>query len=71
MMTERLKEGVVELPGYGVNSRPVTVVCSRILYWNLIDYNGNYGTEIHLDNGASIVVAMWPKDVESLVTEDD
>lgn len=70
-MTNHIKNGTAEFPGYGVNSKPITVVCSRILYWNLIDYNGNYGTEIHLDNGASLLVGAWPSDVEVLVTEDD
>lgn len=56
-----------EFVGYGVGSPPVTVVLERITHWWLIDYNGNWGTEIALDTGKSIRVRHYPGDVEKAV----
>ena len=57
----------ITFPGYGVNSKEVTFVCSRIVCWSLIDFNGVYGTEIELDTGKAVRVRAWPADVKRAV----
>jgi hypothetical protein len=56
-----------EFVGYGVGSHNTTIVLERITHWWLIDYNGNYGTEIALDTGKSVRVGHFPSDVEKIV----
>lgn len=49
--------------GYGVRGSPVTVIAERITHWKKYESNGNYGTEIHLDSGESVLVGDWYVDV--------
>lgn len=62
------KKGVNMTPlsfkGYGVRGNPVTVIAERITHWIKVESNGNYGTEIHLDTGESVLVGDWYVDVE-------
>lgn len=53
--------------GYGVGAPSVTLIAERITSWFPIDYNGNHGTEIQLDTGASYRVAHFPYEVEKMV----
>jgi DUF971 family protein len=59
----------VTFQGYGVGAREVTVVAERVTHLHLIDFNGNYGTEIYLDTGQTVRVCEWPKDVEKKLAE--
>lgn len=56
---------LLKLDGYGIGSPPVTVVASRILCWSRIEYNGNPGTEITLDNGTKVRVRQSDWQVEA------
>jgi uncharacterized protein YegP (UPF0339 family) len=53
--------------GYGVQSPDITIVLERVTYWYAIDYNGNYGTELHLDNGESIRIGEYHHTVEEAI----
>ena len=55
---------LLKLDGYGIGSPPVTVVASRILCLSRIEYNGNPGTEITLDNGSTVRVRQYEFQVE-------
>lgn len=70
MMTNQMKKGPVTFSGYGVNATPITIVCSRILCWRLINYNGNCGTVIDMDTGKSVSVGVSPHVFEKMVTEE-
>lgn len=50
--------------GYGVRGGPITVIAERITHWVKYESNGYYGTEIHLDTGASVLVGDWHMEVE-------
>lgn len=54
----------IKFKRYGVNQAEPTVIAERISHWHQIDYNGNYGTEIVLDTGATIRVGNWTNEVE-------
>lgn len=56
---------ILTLDGYGIGSPQVTVVASRILCWSRIEYNGNPGTEITLDNGTKVRVRQSDWQVEA------
>ncbi|PAS97750.1 MAG: hypothetical protein CGU28_04240 [Candidatus Dactylopiibacterium carminicum] len=51
--------------GYGVQASAVTIVAERVLSFSQIDFNGRYGTEIHLDRGLTVRVEEWPQDVKT------
>lgn len=61
--------GLLKLDGYGIGSPPITVVASRILCWNRVEYNGNSGTEITLDNGSKVRVRQYEWQVEKAYNE--
>jgi hypothetical protein len=52
---------------YNPGAEDKTIIAERILYWEQISYNGNYGTCIILDNGKEIHVGEWPTDVEKKI----
>jgi hypothetical protein len=53
----------VTFRGYGVGSSEKTVDALRVTDFELIDYNNNHGTCLHLDTGREINVGEWPDDV--------
>ncbi len=52
---------------YNPGAQDKTIVVERITHWEMIDYNGNYGTRIYLDTGVEIHVGEWPQDVEKKI----
>lgn len=54
----------VTFQGYRSYGVDVTVVAERVTHFFLIDFNGNYGTEIVLDTSKSVRVEGFPSDVE-------
>ena len=60
---------LLKLDGYGIGSPPVTIVASRILCWKRVEYNGNSGTEITLDNGSKVCVRQYEWQVEKAYNE--
>lgn len=59
----------IQFKRYSVNQTEPTVIAERITHWYQIDYNGNYGTEIVLDTGATIRVGNWPHEVEAAISK--
>lgn len=53
--------------GYGVGADDVTIVLERITHWHHISYNGNIGTEIHLDTGKTIRVGAYHSEVDKAI----
>ncbi len=54
----------VRFKGYGVNGGEVYVNTDRVMTFHQIDFNGNYGSEIIMDDGSRVRVDAWPSDVE-------
>lgn len=57
----------IKFKPYGVGSSDKTIIAEKILFWEQIDYNGNYGTRIYLDGGAEVSVGEWPIDVQAKI----
>lgn len=57
----------VQLRAYGTYGTPVHVVCERILSLHEIDYNGNYGVEITMDNGHIVRVRGYLHDIQKTI----
>lgn len=57
----------VKFNRYNPGAADKIVIVERILYWEQIDYNGNYGTKIYLDTGLEIHVGEWPTEVENKI----
>ena len=58
---------IVTFKRYSPGAEDKTIVAARITHWEQIDYNGNYGTRIHLDTGKEVHVGDWPHEVEKKV----
>lgn len=54
----------VEFPGYGVNAPREYINADMVQSFHEISYNGQYGTEIALDDGRAIRVEAWSSDVK-------
>lgn len=55
---------VLEFPGYGPSMPRVYLPVESIISFKLIDFNGDYGTEIMLPEGRYIRVGAYPDDVK-------
>ena len=58
---------VLKLPGYGVNGSDTYVPVDKITHWHLIDYNGNYGSKVFLENGSAFNVGIWPDELKARI----
>lgn len=54
----------VTFRGYGVQGREVEVAVARITHFWQVDYNGNWGVEIALDTGKTVIVNGFVEDVK-------
>jgi len=56
----------IKFKSYG-HGQSQYVNSDRVISFSQIDHNGNYGTEIKMDDGSRINVGEWPSDVEKLL----
>lgn len=54
----------VNFRGYGVLGREVEVAVARITHFWQVDYNGNWGVEIALDTGKTVLVDGFVSEVK-------
>lgn len=59
----------IKFKGYGAGSRDIEIIAEKIVCWSAIDYNGDHGTEIYLDNGKNVRVGEWSSDVRKKLLE--
>ncbi len=57
----------VTFQGYGVGSGQIDVDVERVTHYYSIDFNGNHGTELALDNGATIRVRAYSDEVRKQI----
>lgn len=58
----------MELQPYGTG-RPVFVIAERVVTFKQIDYNGQYGTLISLDDGSEVRCGHWPREVAEKINK--
>lgn len=59
---------IVEFNGYGPTAPRVYLPVENIICFHLINFNGNYGTEITLPDGRYIRVGAYPEEVRDAMT---
>lgn len=61
---------VLEFNGYGPNAPRVYLPVENIISFHLINFNGNYGTEILLPEGRYIRVGAYPEEVKAAIEQE-
>ena len=53
----------IKFPGYSPGQPPTHAAASEISNYELIEYNGNYGSVVTLKNGHTFRTSMYPCDI--------
>lgn len=62
--------GIVKVRGANSNmyaDDTVSIVSDKVTHWVGTDYYGGSGTKVFLENGTTILLAVYPQDFEKLM----